>query len=343
MRRFVSLSGAGAVLAALALLAGCGGTAAAPAGTAAGGSRPVPFKVAVAATSAPYGAYLTAQARGYYTQEGLDVQFEKMTGNIATDALMSGGIQVSTSGTTAMVAIFKGAPLREIYTGEDHTPYFLVARKGIVSAADLRGKKVAVEARGDSGELSTDLYLEEHGLKPTDVTYIPVGYGAPDRLAALTSGAVDAAPLMNLDVNKISKQIAAHEYIVLANYSRDVPLQLTGSATSLAMIHSHPAEIQAFVTATMMGALYFHAHQNFAVGLLVKANPSASRQDALVNYQQILPLSTDNGIGAMAARTNTLRALADYLKLKAPAASAVYDDTFAERARARLKAENWKP
>ena len=62
--------------------------------------------------------------------------------------------------------------------------------------ADLKGKKIGVTAPGSSTNMMTSFFLAQHGLKPTDVSFVGVGAGA-GAITALRTGQVDA--MANLD------------------------------------------------------------------------------------------------------------------------------------------------
>jgi len=67
-----------------------------------------------------------------------------------------------------------------------------MARPGIKSIDDLRGKKVAVSRIGASTYFAGLSMLDSRGMKPTDVTFIQAG-GVGESYAALINGAVDGA------------------------------------------------------------------------------------------------------------------------------------------------------
>ncbi len=67
-----------------------------------------------------------------------------------------------------------------------------MARPGIKSIEDLRGKKVAVSRIGASTYFAGLSMLDSRGMKPTDVAFIQAG-GVGESYAALVNGAVDGA------------------------------------------------------------------------------------------------------------------------------------------------------
>ncbi|RYG85029.1 hypothetical protein EON77_06340, partial [bacterium] len=73
------------------------------------------------------------------------------------------------------------------------TPFSLVAPEGndIESVKDLKGKTVGVMTLGSASHLMMQASVADAGLKPDDVTYLPVSIGAP-MAEALNSGTIDA-------------------------------------------------------------------------------------------------------------------------------------------------------
>ena len=94
----------------------------------------------------------------------------------------------------------RGGPVKVVYTNLSRPSYTLVSIKPeITSAKDLIGKKIAINSFGDTGHLSTILYLKKMGVNPSSVLFITVGRNEV-RFPALRSGAIDASPLAMRDV-----------------------------------------------------------------------------------------------------------------------------------------------
>lgn len=79
----------------------------------------------------------------------------------------------------------------------------VVARPGIDSVADLKGKKVGVP-EGTSGEMVLNLALEEAGLSEKDIEKVPMDPATV--VSALASGQVDAAGFWYPAIGKVKEQ-----------------------------------------------------------------------------------------------------------------------------------------
>lgn len=140
-----------------------------------------------------------AQQQGYFAAHHLKVAVKSLNGGAAiVPALESGAVQV---GETNVVSVIQGAAhgiSEPCFAGANTDPkggayLSLVAgpKSGAHSAADLKGKTVAVNAVDGVNQLLVSAYLTAHGVHPSSVHFIALQY--PDMPGALTAGRVDAA------------------------------------------------------------------------------------------------------------------------------------------------------
>jgi ABC-type nitrate/sulfonate/bicarbonate transport system substrate-binding protein len=112
-------------------------------------------------------------------------------------AMLVGGEVVMTNYTLeqAMQAASKDGSLVAVGSGFRKGLFALMAAKNIVSARDLKGKKVGVSQIGDAPYNYTVALLSKFGVTPRDVEWVPLGTDVNGRAAALTSGRVEATLL----------------------------------------------------------------------------------------------------------------------------------------------------
>ncbi|NUU64418.1 ABC transporter substrate-binding protein [Paenibacillus agri] len=129
--------------------------------------------------------------KGFFKDEGLDVELISTQNPI--EALTSNDVDIADSATTnVIVAAGKGAPLKIVSSMfRTKGPFYLVAKPGIESIEDLKGKKVGAAALGSGLDVYTQTILKKHGLSKNDVTYLANGVNDA-AYASLTSGQVDA-------------------------------------------------------------------------------------------------------------------------------------------------------
>jgi ABC-type nitrate/sulfonate/bicarbonate transport system substrate-binding protein len=91
---------------------------------------------------------------GFYAAEGLDVDYVIMKPQVAMQALIAGDVAYPTALGSTVRAAFRNVPLRVVMTIADKPRFALVARQGIASVEDLKGKLLGISSFG----ASTDTY-----------------------------------------------------------------------------------------------------------------------------------------------------------------------------------------
>lgn len=198
------------LVAGLALaLAGCTGQAAPSASDSAGtaeGTETTTVRVAHVPSTLFSPLYI-AQAKGYFAENGVEVQLEAVqSGQDAIPLLASGRLDALTAGFSAGMfnARSEGLEFQVVgsmgrQTGDpEDSPTSLIAAQAsyddgsVTSVADLAGKRIAAAGGpGATGGFLVASILEEAGLELTDVEIVNVS--TPDMPNALATGAVDAA------------------------------------------------------------------------------------------------------------------------------------------------------
>ena len=113
------------------------------------------IKMTVTSRTGPAAPYFIAIDKGYFAEQGLEVEIVDAGGGVAIPAMISGSADFSMSAAVAISAIMRGAQLRVIYTMADRPPYQLWATQpGLKTLADLKGKQVGIISRGDTFEIA---------------------------------------------------------------------------------------------------------------------------------------------------------------------------------------------
>ena len=133
--------------------------------------------------------------QGYFRKHGLDAtMIYVVSGVTTTQAVASGSAPLANSNATdALRAIAAGAPLKIVMVGVDQFQHLFVARPGIKTPKDMKGKRIAVSRYGAFSDIQTRFLVRQWGMDPDrDVQILQIGNSAA-RAAAMASGGVDGA------------------------------------------------------------------------------------------------------------------------------------------------------
>lgn len=128
-----------------------------------------------------------------FQKHGLEVEYIALdSGTLGMQTLLANEIQVLfTTGALPVTANLQGGDVTIIAGGINFFPFKLIVRPEIKSAADLKGKQVAISRFGSASDFAAIAALERLGVNPRQVTLMQLG-GNPSRLAGLTGGSVHA-------------------------------------------------------------------------------------------------------------------------------------------------------
>ena len=138
-----------------------------------------------------------AERKGYFKEQGLDVEISDFAGGARSlQALVGGSIDVVTGAyehTIRMQA--KGQDIRAVLELGRFPGIAVGIRKDKAasynSPADLKGMKIGVTAPGSSTNMLVNFLLAQAGLTPQDASFIGVG-SAASAVAAIRKGELDA-------------------------------------------------------------------------------------------------------------------------------------------------------
>jgi ABC-type nitrate/sulfonate/bicarbonate transport system substrate-binding protein len=151
-------------------------------------------------------------------------------------------------------AVTAGGDLTMILGMQNSLDYLFVARPGIKTADELKGRKVAIGTPSGSASLATYVALDYLGLNPRRDNIVLLGVGGvPERMSALRSGSVDATSLSP----EFGQVVLSEGYRILLNTSKEnVPFQSSGLVFSRAFMRSNPALVENIAKAIVEGVAF---------------------------------------------------------------------------------------
>lgn len=301
------------------------------------------IQLTVPVFTAGYANYFIALDKGYFKEEGLDVQIVKAGGGTATPALMSGKIQFSGSPGSALSAILRGAPLKIIYASQDHPAYELWSGDPkIQKVEDLKGKSVGVISRGGTHELGVRLVLMHYKVPASSVSFTPMGWGR-GRLAGVLSGSLAAASLTTDEVEQARKEKGMHR---VADTKAIAKMLVGGAATSDTMLKNNRGLAKRFLRAAIKGRRYMLTFKDPAVDAVLKRNTKAPRKAMERAYANTLAGATKGGTITPQIQAQEVAIRSTILKIppaKQRKPSEVFDFSLLDEINQELDAAGWKP
>ena len=227
-----------------------------------------PSKIHVSAPSKSltwFPAHLTRE-KGFYRAEGLEVDFVVMKPQVALQALIAGDVGYTTALGSTMRAGVRGLPLRVVMTIADKPLFALMARPGVNSVEELKGKLVGISSFGASSDTLARTVLRRYKLDPNrDVKILALG-GGTNRIAAIKTGAVDAA-LIEAPYNVMLEREGFRKILFVGDL---IPSPLAGFGTTLEKIRKQPDEVQQLVRATLRGIQYVKTNKQESVRAIME-------------------------------------------------------------------------
>jgi ABC-type nitrate/sulfonate/bicarbonate transport system substrate-binding protein len=150
------------------------------------------FFISIPGPTLSYVPLYYGQEKGYFAQEGLELQVLVVRGIVGISSLMSGEIDVTCHAGSGFSAALRGVPVKVISVTRDRPIHELIVSPSVNSPADIKGKSIAVGSLDGTAAVMTRRILQAKGLNALkDVNLLSMD--TPARLQSLFSGRVDGA------------------------------------------------------------------------------------------------------------------------------------------------------
>ena len=227
------------------------------------------IRTAIPGANLNYLSVYTADARGFFKDEGLENETITIGGPAGIAALVSGDVDFSGAGGSGLRAAIKGAPLKAIMYQTDKPTWYLIVHPGITQATDLKGKKIGVALLGDSEDRFTTLFVERAGLTASDVLKITIGTSPSDKILAIKTGSIAGAVL-----DPAGAVVAEREGLRSLAYLGDVfPLPFQGYVTTDRKIAENSAQTKRWLRAMVRSLMFIRERPEEAADVGMKKLP----------------------------------------------------------------------
>ena len=214
-------------------------------------AQPIAFKAGIADPVNTVLAWWTAQAAGFYAQQGLDVEILNMNGGSrGAQELQSGRIDAMHVGLSSVVRLNQnGGDLRTIASLSNVIRFTFFVAPGIRTAADLKGGVIGVSAFGSESDSTVTLALARLGMRRDDVVLKEYG-GGIRRLEALKSGEIKGTAI-NEPVASLAREAGLTALVDLV--AEKIPWLFSSIVVKASYLESHRDVLTRFLKASIEG------------------------------------------------------------------------------------------
>jgi NitT/TauT family transport system substrate-binding protein len=231
-------------------------------------AEPIAFKAGIADPVNTVLAWWTAQAAGFYAEQGLKVEILNMSGGSrGAEEVQAGRLDVMHVGLSSVVKLNRaGGDLRLIGSLSNVIRFTFFSAPGVKTAADLKGGVVGVSTFGSESDSTVTLALQRLGLARSDVALKEYG-GGPRRLAAVKSGEIKATTL-NEPFTSLAREQGVNALVDLV--PEQIPWLFSGVTVKRDSLTSRRDALTRFLKATIEGNYLALSDEKRAKEILAK-------------------------------------------------------------------------
>jgi NitT/TauT family transport system substrate-binding protein len=218
---------------------------------------------------------VAAQVLGYYAEEHLELKIVPGGPNndgIATVASGRSAVGQVSSSPSLMLAVSQDLPIRCFAVSAQKHPYafFSLAKNPVHTAADLRGKKVGIQA---TAAVLLRALLSKNGIDPKDVQVVTIG---SDMMPIMT-GQVDV--VTGWLTNTTALKVLGPDRVALRLWDTGVHLYANPYYATPETIQTKGDVLARYLRASAKGWGFAYANRDRAIELLIKQYPNLVAAD----------------------------------------------------------------
>src|SRR5713226_346310 len=232
----------------------------------------------------------TARQKGFFQQQGLNVNLVYMRGGLDIKAVVTGDADFGTATTTAITAFIAGAPLRIVCSYNSHVDQVLYSQPKYRTIAQLKGLAIGSVNPGGLVDMLLRRVLLAGGLNPgRDVVLLGMG-GTPERYTALKAGNIAASMLSSPHSFRAEKD----GFYKLAATRDYVDVSGTAVVAHADRMKKQPEIIKKFIRASLRSMAYLRENKSETTQMIMREF-AMDHEIATMAYNQLLDLLSPEG------------------------------------------------
>jgi NitT/TauT family transport system substrate-binding protein len=293
-------------------------------------SKLAPVRIAYVSRSILDMPYVIARDRGFFREEGLDVEFIFMKAIQTVQAMLAGGVDFGTATGTAISAAVNGADVRVVFALTDKPSFDMIAQSNITNVQQMRGKKLGISAPGSLTEILARQILLVNKIPLDQVTMLSLGT-SDVTYVALKAGTIDAT-MLQVPQNLIAQEEGYRRIASGADVYRAVQGGLTTTKT---VISERPEVVTRVIRATQKALRLIRNDKKFTIdfikGPFLDLGKDRDKYAGRV-YDTALQFYLPSGVVDEKLQREMIATAAQRIKPKDPVPpERVFDFTFAQK------------
>jgi NitT/TauT family transport system substrate-binding protein len=220
-------------------------------------------RMGLAARSTTSMPFFVAKERGFFREEGLDVELIVMQAIQTIQATMGNSTQFASATGSAVSSAVQGADIKVIFAVTDRPSFDLIVQPSITSVQQLRGKKIGTGGVGSLAEILARRILIAHNVRPEEVSILATGPSHVTYLS-LKAKVIDAAPLQ-MPLTFTAQDEGFRKLAAAGEYYQAVQ---GGLATTKTMLAEQPELVKKVVRAMLRATRLIKSDRKYAIDFL---------------------------------------------------------------------------
>ena len=231
-----------------------------------------------------------ASKRGFFRDEGLDVEIIRMNANVSITALSTGDIDYTMIFASVVRGALRGMPMKVVSSYMDSSTHLLIARPEYKSLKDLKGKTLAVSTFGATSDVAARMMFKQGGVDPErELKIIPLG-AESSRYTALREGIVDVAVLSP----PADSEATRLGFNVLSRFFEHFKLPFTGLGVNTKKLKEKPDEVKRMIKATLRANRFVRQNREGTIQTLMDW-VHVDRESAAATYDSTWRIFSEDG------------------------------------------------
>jgi NitT/TauT family transport system substrate-binding protein len=221
------------------------------------------IRMGLAARSTTSMPFFVARERGFFREEGLEVELIVMQAIQTIQATLGKSTQFASATGSAVSAAVRGADIKVILAVTDKPSFDLIAQPSITSVQQLRGKKIGTGGVGSLAEILARRILVANHVPLEDVAILATGPSHVTYLS-LKAKVIDAAPLQ-MPLTFTAQDEGFRKLVAAGDVYQTVQ---GGLATTTAMLTEQPDLVTRVVRAMLRATRLIKSDRKYGIDFL---------------------------------------------------------------------------